>query len=195
MSTMYLIRHGITEGNEKRLYYGKTDLPLTEQGINAIRERVQKGLYPSNKNLLLVTSSRRRTEETLFAIYGTVSHRTDPRLDEMDFGVFEMKSYEELKKREDYQNWISGDNWSNVCPGGESGEQMERRFLEALADYKDHDTFIVCHGGMISAYLWRLFPKDSKRHNFYEWTPKPGEGYKIDFENGVPVKYQTISLR
>ena len=34
--TMTLIRHGLTEGNLKRLYYGSTDLPLTEAGIAAL---------------------------------------------------------------------------------------------------------------------------------------------------------------
>ena len=30
--TVYLIRHGKTEANEKRLYCGSTDLPLSEKG-------------------------------------------------------------------------------------------------------------------------------------------------------------------
>ena len=34
--TLTLIRHGLTEGNLKRLYYGSTDLPLTEAGIAAL---------------------------------------------------------------------------------------------------------------------------------------------------------------
>lgn len=34
--TLTLIRHGLTEGNLKRLYYGSTDLPLTETGIAAL---------------------------------------------------------------------------------------------------------------------------------------------------------------
>ena len=29
---LYLLRHGLTEANAKRLYYGKTDLPLSPEG-------------------------------------------------------------------------------------------------------------------------------------------------------------------
>ena len=29
MRKLYMIRHGITEGIEKHLYYGRTDMPLT----------------------------------------------------------------------------------------------------------------------------------------------------------------------
>ena len=28
-----LVRHGITEGNQKRLYYGSSDIPLAEEGV------------------------------------------------------------------------------------------------------------------------------------------------------------------
>ena len=34
-----LIRHGKTEGNLKNLYYGSTNLPLTDIGIAALRRR------------------------------------------------------------------------------------------------------------------------------------------------------------
>ena len=37
VSKIYLIRHGITEGNEKRWYYGGADLPLTEGGREALK--------------------------------------------------------------------------------------------------------------------------------------------------------------
>ena len=35
--TIYLIRHGKTEANEKRLYCGSTDLPLSEAGREELR--------------------------------------------------------------------------------------------------------------------------------------------------------------
>ena len=33
MRRLVLIRHGRTEGSDRRLYYGETDLPLTPEGI------------------------------------------------------------------------------------------------------------------------------------------------------------------
>ena len=194
MSTMYLIRHGITEGNQRRLYYGKTDLPLIEEGKRAIRERAEAGIYPAAEGLSFVTSGLLRTKETLFEIYGTVSHIADERLNEIDFGDFEMKSYEELKDREDYQKWIFGDTWANVCPNGESGAQMDSRAFPALKGYADKDVFIVCHGGIISSWMQSLFPDDNEHRNFYEWTPKPCEGYVITFENGKAKNYQKVTI-
>ena len=47
-STIYLIRHGITDGNKRRLYYGSTDLPLAPEGIAALKERCEAEYTPIN---------------------------------------------------------------------------------------------------------------------------------------------------
>ena len=49
----------------------------------------------------------------------------------MDFGIFEMHSYEELKDTPEYQAWHSGDNEASVSPKGESGVQMKKHVLAA----------------------------------------------------------------
>jgi len=136
-----------------------------------------------------------RTEQTLFEMYGLVEHETDPRLREFSFGDFEMHSYEELKDRSDYQAWITGDNWRNICPNGESGEIMLNRSLEAMKDYLGQDCIIVCHGGVIAGLMLTWFPGDETAEHFYAWQPKPCEGYKINFdENLRPISYEKITL-
>ena len=51
----------------------------------------------------------------------------------MDFGIFEMRTYEELKQDAAYQRWICGNIEEHVCPNGESGVQVTERALLALA--------------------------------------------------------------
>ncbi len=58
----------------------------------------------------------KRTEETLRLLFGAVSHTVEPGLQEMNFGVFGMQSYEQRKDRPDYQVWLTGDNAANVPP-------------------------------------------------------------------------------
>ena len=43
VSKLIVIRHGITEGNEKRWFYGKTDLPLLEKGKETLLEYKRAG--------------------------------------------------------------------------------------------------------------------------------------------------------
>ncbi len=194
MSTIYLFRHGITEGNKKHLYYGSTDLPLIEDGIEAIKIRKDAEIYPNIDGFDVITTHLCRTEQTLFEIYGKIPHKTDKRLSEFSFGDFEMKSYDELKDNPDYQAWITGDNWCNICPNGESGEIMLNRSLEAMKEYIGKDCFIVCHGGVIAGLMMTWFPGDETAEHFYAWQPNPCEGYKITFEGDKPVSYEKIKL-
>ena len=114
---LYLIRHGLTEANLRCLYYGATDLPLCGEGIQGILTAKARGRYPDRAGLRLYTSGLLRTEQTLSLIYGDVSHEALPAWAEMDFGTFEMKSYEELKNNPDYISWIEDESGELACPG------------------------------------------------------------------------------
>ena len=174
MSTIYLIRHGRTKANEQHLYCGSTDLELTEQGIAALKALCYQ-IHPQR----ILTSGMKRTEQTLETLFGAVEHEVHPGFREVDFGDFEMKSYEQLKELPAYQAWITGDNMKNVPPNGESGEEMTRRVMAAFREICDSegDTLVVTHGGVIAAILSELFPEEGK--NRYQWQPKPGHGYGI----------------
>ena len=199
---IYLIRHGETEANIKHIYCGRTDLELSEAGIEKLRERrkvaaiaelsarVKESLIGDSANckVAFITSGMKRTEQTLELLFGDVEHAVDPRFREIDFGIFEMRSYYDLKDTLEYQEWISGDNEANVCPDGESGRQMETRAMEAFDELRDsfrgdsgHDVVVVTHGGVIAAIMNNLFPEEDKTR--FDWQPAPGCGYVIVSEN------------
>ena len=177
---LILIRHGKTEANEKHLYCGSTDLPLSEGGKSELTERKNTVKYPSIDGFRILTSGMRRCEETLIILFGDIPHDTDSAFREMDFGAFEMRSYEEMKNDPDYIAWITGDNEANVTPGGESGNRMTERVINGLNRLieEDRDTLLVTHGGVIAAVMAHLFAEEGR--NRYEWQPKPGGGYVID---------------
>ena len=175
--TIYLIRHGKTEANEKHLYCGSTDLSLSETGKAELQE-----LHYDIKNAHFITSGMKRTNETLQILFGDVPYKEDPRFREVDFGVFEMHSYEALKDSPDYQTWITGDNNANIPPKGESGEQMKARVLAAFSEIRQ-DSCIITHGGVIAAIMGHLFPEDKK--NLYQWQPNPGQGYRISWGDTI----------
>ncbi len=193
MRKIHLIRHGRTAANENWLYCGATDIPLTENGRQALAELRESRVYPDISRCLVCTSGMLRTEQTLFELFGDVPHITEPGLREMDFGDFEMRAYSELKNVPEYIEWISGDNEKKPCPNGESGEMMQARVISAfdrLVSEYGQDILIVAHGGVIAAIMSRLFPNDSK--NRYDWQPSGGAGYTVFFENGSPSGYDAI---
>lgn len=172
--TLYLIRHGKTEANEKRLYCGSTDLPLSAAGVEELQS-----LHYDIENVRFLTSGMKRAEQTLEILFGRVDHIAEPAFREVDFGIFEMRSFEQLKNSPDYQAWISGDNEANTPPGGESGKQMRMRVRKAFdaVQQLQQDTVIVTHGGVIAAIMAELFPEENK--NRYQWQPKNGHGYAV----------------
>lgn len=190
---IYLIRHGETEANIKHIYCGSTDIPLSSAGIEKLQARRDEEVMCRIRKVAqrFVTSGMTRTDQTLKLLFGDVDYNVDLRFREMDFGIFEMRSYYELKDTPEYQLWLAGDNEANVCPGGESGHQMEMRVMEAFneleaffMDGADKNVVVVTHGGVIAAIMSNLFPEDGK--NRFEWQPAPGHGYGI-CENGYYV--------
>ena len=57
MGKLYLIRHGRTEANEKWLYCGSTDLPLSESGMKLL-ENIH---YDVPENCVFMTSGMLRS--------------------------------------------------------------------------------------------------------------------------------------
>lgn len=172
---IYLIRHGKTRANLAHLYCGSTDLPLSQQGIRELQE-----LHYEIGPVQWITSGMKRTNETLRCLFGDVPYTVHPEFREVDFGVFEMESYETLKNRADYQAWITGDNDRNVPPGGESGAQMTARVLAGLQALSQTpgDYGLITHGGVIAAIMANLFSEENR--NRYQWQPQPGHGYVLE---------------
>lgn len=179
--TLILLRHGVTEANERHLYCGFTDLPLSEGGRRALLQRKDSPPpLPKTEGFRIVTSGMKRCEETLTLLFGPTPHETEPAFREMNFGAFEMRSYEELKEDAAYLAWISGDNDRNRTPGGESGHAMTNRVLAAWEKLQrdGRDTLLVTHGGVIAALMAHFFPEENK--NRYQWQSSPGGGYVIE---------------
>ena len=107
-------------------------------------------------------------------------HESWADLREVRFGIFEGKSYNELKGQPDYEAWLAGDWFRNVPPGGESFAQAETRILSALnrMQAQNADILAVVHGGTVLTIMQALFPEEEK--SGYDWQPRPGGGYQID---------------
>lgn len=190
MKEIILLRHGATRATEEFLYCGSTDLPLSEKGREALTELKKQLDYPPlTPDTYAATSGMRRTEETFSLLYGDAPHAVEPELREIDFGIFEMRSYEMLKEDPLYLQWISGEEQEkNVPPDGESGAAMTERVLAAFDRLRaSHDRLLlVLHGGVIAAIMAHLFPNEGK--NRFQWQPAPGCGYVITDDQYTPLK-------
>ena len=190
---IYLIRHGEIEANEKRLYCGRTDVSLSEKGFDHIADLKKQGVYPRKVDLFF-TSGLLRAEQTVEYIYGSVHAQIISALAEFDFGQFEMKNYEQLKGRPDYQAWITDKTGLVPCPGGESKQRFLARVLRGyhtlIKQSEGADSVLLAsHGGVIACVMDDLFPHT---RDFYEWQPGPGRGYTLTYTSGKLCGYKKI---
>ena len=128
---LYLIRHGITSGNLEGKYIGTTDLPLCEEGVDAISSLVALDVYPHVQKVY--SSPLKRCLETADIIYPERLLKRIDGIAEMDFGEYEGKTHEELSADKDYIEWLKG-GYEAAAPGGESFGHFTIRCLDGLEE-------------------------------------------------------------
>ena len=175
-----LIRHGKTEGNKEKRYIGRTDQPLSEEGIAGIKENL--GRYPSVEKVY--ASPMKRTRQTAELIYpGQASELVDG-LREMDMGVFEGKNHAELKNRPSYILWVATRGKISI-PGGESMKDFGKRTMDAfrqvLGDMQAEGikrSAVVAHGGTIMSIVSQLADDD-----YYKYMVNNGAGFRLTLDD------------
>ena len=179
MIKIWLIRHGMTEGNRHQRYIGVTDEPLCPEGI----ERLKNITYP--KPQAIFVSPLRRCQETAEILFPEQKVRIIDQLAECDFGAFENKNYKELSDDPRYQAWIDS-NGTLPFPGGESREEFKRRnvtgFQKAVNGCLRNGislAALVVHGGTIMNVMEEYADED---RSFYDWHVQNGKGYEVEID-------------
>ena len=109
-----------------RRYIGRTDEPLSPQGIR------QAAAAGNNTGLSLVyVTPLLRTRQTAEIMFPNARQVTVEDLREMDFGDFEGKSAQEMGFDQAYRDWVDG-NCMGQCPGGESRDTFANRVQTAF---------------------------------------------------------------
>ena len=191
---LHLLRHGRTTANERGLYCGQTDIPVSEAGLRLLEEYKEQNIYPKDVDLFF-TSGFIRPMQTIEKIYGAVEAEIIPELAEFCFGDFEMKTHGQLDKMSEYRDWLGDETGLIVCPGGESRKQFTERALKGYgillkkAGENVENVLLASHGGTIACIMSGVFP-DIK--SYYDWIPEPGRGFTLIFESGGLKGYETI---
>lgn len=179
MLELWLIRHGMTEGNKWGRYIGVTDEPLCQEGIHALKEIK----YPPVQKVF--SSPMKRCLETAELLFSEKDPEIISELAECNFGLFENKNYKELDGCEEYQQWIDS-NGTLPFPNGESREEFRKRSLAGLEKVVytcsvNHisKAAVVMHGGTIMNIMEAC---STEKRSFYDWHVKNGRGYRVLFD-------------
>ena len=171
-----LLRHGETAWNAQGRYLGRTDLPLTPAGRAALGPA---GFAPAR----VYVSPLRRTAETAEILFPGVEQAAVPDFREMDFGVFEGRSWQDMEDFAPYREWVDG-GCRGPVPGGESMERFCQRTCAAFEALMDRAAeagepllAIVAHGGTQMAVLERFA---LPRRDYFSWRGPLGGGFVLD---------------
>lgn len=182
---IYLYRHGQTPGNSLKQYIGSTDQPVSEEGLKALAK------LPAEPEIVYVTPMI-RTQQTAGILFPNAKQVVVENLKEMDFGIFECRSYKDMEHDPEYQKWIDS-NCEGPIPNGEQqitfSDRILKCFRENILTLDAEEVYTVTHGGTIMAILHEY----SEPHkDFYDWMPKNGHGYVADWNGEKLVNIEEI---
>lgn len=161
-ATIYIVRHGETEWNQKKLVQGQKDSPLTKGGIEQAKQ-LAKELKKANFDLIFSSDLLRakKTAEIIAAEHELAVESTN-LLRERKLGNLEGKSVEALRAFEKLFKELKEEEIFKYKshPDIESDEEITTRLITFLREtaitHPGKKILAVTHGGTIRALLIKL---------------------------------------
>ena len=156
---IYLIRHGETLLNKRKCYYGVTDIALNERGKRQAL-RLSSFFRDIEFDHVIVSPLSRAVQTAELALQGQAPLiRTDDRLKEQDFGIFEGHNHQEIMENfpEEYDAWNR--NFSDYrIPGGESFRDVRERVDDFIKDLlpMEGTILLAAHKGSLGHFMASL---------------------------------------
>ncbi|MEO2258808.1 histidine phosphatase family protein [Paenibacillus amylolyticus] len=155
MTTLGLIRHGVTDWNDEYRTQGHSDIPLNERGRQQA-ELLSKRIGTEHWDYIYSSDlSRALATAEIIGKIKNIEVKIDPRLREMNCGLIEGTTEQERVNR-----W--GYGWFRLDLGIESNDEIVKRGKQCLADiscrHPDQNILIVSHGAFLGMTLKRLIP-------------------------------------
>ena len=161
MMTLWLVRHGQTDGNAQKRYQGHSDIPLNATGEAQAQQIAQR--LASERLHAIISSDLRRTVQTADAIapHHNLAVQLEPRLRESNFGVFEGLRYKDVidQHKAMAEAWFTDPE--NPPKGGEKLSEVAARVSAAIdtliAQFASNKRLVlVGHGGSLRLLLCHL---------------------------------------
>jgi broad specificity phosphatase PhoE len=184
--TFYFIRHADKEKGE----FTNLQLPLQDPPISQVGEEQARNLqrfFADREIAHVYVSAYQRTEQTIAFVAEQFSLKPviDPRLNEIDIGLFETITDDEVQEKFPVEWQAYRERKSDFrFPEGESGTEARQRVVEFLEENRqlhgDENVVAVSHDGLIRALMCHLMDIPvTNRWNFY-----------VDFCGITEITYQ-----
>jgi probable phosphoglycerate mutase len=159
VTTIVLVRHGVTDWNLDRRFQGQIDIPLNDEGLRQAELTGRRlAADPGRDRIAAVHTSdlsrAARTAQPIARALGLPMH-ADPALRERNYGAFEGRTHDELAQQEveAWARWRAREPDFELPGGGESLRAVHARGAGALrglaARYPAATVVAVAHGGVL----------------------------------------------
>jgi broad specificity phosphatase PhoE len=166
-TTIYLLRHGQTEDNVRRIIQGHNDSPLTQEGIDATKDRAEKleGIIFDAIFCSDIERARKSLEILLKGLDININVNYSTEIRELNFGQLTGKKIDDVREIVLHHK---SHTWKHY-PDGESGDSLSKRvitFVETVLDkYKGKTLLFMTHYGVIETILKHYVEKLDDRLN------------------------------
>lgn len=193
--TVYLFRHGITQGNLNAQYIGHTDYPLSTFGIEELKKINMFTPYPSVDAVFVSPLKRAMTSADI--MFPKNNKIVIDNFIEYNFGEFEERTAEELKDNESFKNWLHGDIYARP-PYGESNAEFAQRVCAAFEQVVNgcistgtQRFAIVAHAGVLMTILSCYGIPEAP---MIDWQMNAGYGYKLRITPALWMKANKLEV-
>jgi len=165
MLELILVRHGQTLWNFEKVFRGRSDIPLAEEGVKQAEALAE---YLSGEAVDAVFCSpllrALQTAEPISKVLDVPLYRDEGLID-VDFGRWSGLSREEVRRRfpNEWTLWRKGE-LSLRFPGGESLKEARQRFVEFLSSCRrnltDKRIAVVTHRVPLKLIITHVFSAD-----------------------------------
>ncbi|MDH4318899.1 MAG: histidine phosphatase family protein [Desulfobulbaceae bacterium] len=170
---LLLIRHAYTGDINRGKMVGYTDIPASPQGLSqAARLRgLVAGFRPDGWYSSPMLRARQTTEIILGADHGVV---LDDRLREINFGRWEMMSYEDISAQDPHLLTPWAEYFDFAFPEGESVASFAERVEEmwdVLRNHEKRTIVVISHGGVIRKMICLALGLSIKNYLLFNVEP------------------------
>jgi|SRR5579859_1859304 len=148
---IYVMRHGLTELNKKKVVNAQIDEPLAPEGVK--QAKAIAASIPETVTHIYVSPLLRAKQTAKIINTKKLPTSEQKELAEIHMGSLAGKAWDEMEFGSELKQKHRGIQFDYRQHGGESASDVKKRivkFLQSINDkHKDNEVLIVTHGGII----------------------------------------------
>lgn len=146
---LYVVRHGQTDWNARKVMQGNTDIPLNQVGVEQAMN-IQKSLQNEIIDICISSPLMRAHETASIICNNKVNIEIDERLEERELGELEGKTVD-LYNSELYWNYDLNSNDQGVERVQDLLARVTAFYNDLIKKHSNETVLIVAHGAVVRA--------------------------------------------